>query len=128
MSISDKKLDILIVEDSKHLRFIFSSFLKNTPHSITLCNDGVQAVEKVRSDSFDLILMDIKMPNMDGYTAARMIREHEKSNSQKPTPIVAISAHASEEDIKTSLLAGFTGHVAKPISKMTLHQTINEYL
>ena len=85
--------------------------------------DGQQAVDAATSESFDLILMDIQMPNMNGYEAIRILRGR-KIN----TPIVALTAYAMESDAEKCLAAGFDDYIAKPIHFGTLRQVIAKYL
>ena len=76
---------------------------------------------------FDMIFMDMQMPVMDGYTATRAIREWERQERQRPTPIIALTAYALKEDAAKSLDAGCSAHVAKPVKKDGLLRTITEY-
>jgi len=73
---------------------------------------------------YDLVLMDIEMPEMDGYEAARKIRDWERKHGADPTPIVALTAHALKEHEEKSIAAGCNAHVLKPIKKETLLKTI----
>jgi CheY-like chemotaxis protein len=75
---------------------------------------------------YDLVLMDVRMPVMDGYTAVRRIRDWERERGRPSTPIVALTASALEDDIRNSLEAGCTTHVGKPVRKSRLLETIRE--
>ena len=79
------------------------------------------------SEEYDLILMDMQMPVMDGYTATQSIRTWERDQGAAPTPIVALTANALKEDIQKSLDAGCTTHLTKPIRKAVLLDTIREH-
>ncbi|WP_374031983.1 response regulator [Bdellovibrio bacteriovorus] len=85
-------------------------------------------MKKVLAEPFDLILMDIQMPVMDGYAATRKIRQWEKDQGLKPIPIIAVSANAMAEDMQKSLDVGCSEHVTKPIKKSALLEMIQRYL
>ncbi len=117
-------LHILLVEDSEDNRLLVSAFLKKTPHTLDMAENGEIAVDKFRAGRYDLVLMDVQMPVKDGYTATREIRQWEKETGAAPTPIVALTAHALQEDARKSLDAGCTAHLTKPIKKETLLDTL----
>nr|CRH05207.1 Putative Histidine kinase with Response regulator reciever domain [Candidatus Magnetococcus massalia] len=118
--------ELLLVEDSSDNVLLIRSYLKRTPHTITLANNGAEAVEQVKQRSFDLIIMDIQMPVMDGITATQQIRQWEAENQRPRTRIVALTANAFEEDRQNSLNAGCDEHLTKPIKKRKLLATIEE--
>ncbi len=120
-------LHILLVEDNVTNRLLMQAFLKNTPYKIDIAENGEICVEKFKAGKYDLILMDIEMPVMDGYTATKEIRKWEKENRQKATPIIALTAHALKEHIQKSLEAGCNVHLTKPIKKMDLLAAIKKY-
>lgn len=123
----DRALRILLVEDSQHNRLLVQSYLKKTPCQIDIALDGQIAVEKFMSSQSDLVLMDVQMPTMDGYTATKLIRQWESEQGVKPTPIVALTAHALSEDAQKSLDAGCTAHLTKPVRKAALMEAITEH-
>jgi CheY-like chemotaxis protein len=82
-------------------------------------------VEKFRSGEYDVVLMDVQMPVMDGYTATRTIREWEREKGKRPTPILALTAHAFAEEEKKSFAAGCNAHLVKPIRKAALLEAIH---
>ena len=90
---------------------------------VTLVEDGQQAVHQALSQSFDLILMDIQMPHMTGYEAARALRQRGVY-----TPIVALTAHAMKGDDQACLAAGCNDYLAKPIDRRALQQVLAQYL
>ncbi len=108
---------VLVAEDYGHNRVIIEQFLKNSPFMADITTNGALAVEKFRSGSYDLILMDMQMPVMDGYTATAKIRELEKENKLPHIPIIALTAHALKEEVEKSLTAGCDEHISKPIKK-----------
>ena len=121
-------LHILLVEDVEDNRLLIQSYLKKTPYQIEMAENGVIAVEKFTSGKYDLVLMDIQMPVMDGYTAAREIRAWErKQGVKKVTPIVALTAYATKEEEQKSVDAGCTAHLTKPIKKARLMEAIPKY-
>ena len=97
------------------------------PYRIDIAENGKIAVEKFQSGRYDLVLMDMEMPVMDGYTATRTIRKWEVEQGLKTTPIVALTAHALIEERQKCHDAGCTDHVAKPIKKAPLIEAILRY-
>jgi len=124
---SDRPLHILLAEDSVDNRLLLLSYLKSKPYQIDIAENGAIAVEKFKISPYDLVLMDIQMPEMDGYTATREIRKWESRRKIKETPIVALTARAFQEDREKSLEAGCNGHLVKPIKKAVLLEAIKEY-
>jgi|GEM_PF-1579496 PAS domain S-box len=123
----NKKLRILLADDTDDNRTLFTHYLKNTDYEIVEAQNGLEAVEKIKSNKFDIIFMDVQMPEMDGYAATAAIREWEQSHHQGPTPIIALTAHALSEDRKRSLQMGCDDHITKPFKKDTLIDVINRY-
>ncbi len=131
----DKKGTILIVDDVEDNRFLMQKYLKNLPYEIHFAENGIKAVEKFYQNKYDLIFMDMQMPEMDGLTATKMIRELEQKNlNDNPNsnalkvPIIALTGYTLEEDIKKSLEAGCDDHLTKPIRKSALVESINYWL
>ncbi len=122
-----KPLRILVAEDSPNNRLVVQAFLKNSPHAVTFAEDGQKAVDEFAAARFDLILMDVQMPVMDGLTATAMIRARERELGLPATPIVALTANARSGDIAKSLAAGCDGHLTKPITKQRLLAAIEEH-
>lgn len=118
---------VLLVEDLEDNRDIIALFLKNSLLALEMAEDGLEAVAKFKAGRYDLVLMDVQMPVMDGYTATQMIREWERTQGQTPTPIVALTANAFQDEIDKSLAAGCTAHLTKPIKKKTLLDAIRTY-
>lgn len=122
-----RALKILLVEDSEDNRNLVQFYLKNTPYQIDIAENGEIAVRKFMEAKYDIILMDIQMPTMDGYTATKKIREYEINRGDKPTPIVALTAYAFKEDKEKAIQAGCTGYLSKPIKKAILMEAIKKY-
>ncbi len=119
---------ILLVEDTADNRLLVNAYLKRTPFTVVEAENGQIAVEKFKANKFSLVLMDVQMPVMDGYTATRAIRQWEAEQRCKPTPIIALTAHAVKEDMVKSLESGCDAHVTKPIKKQTLLDTIDRFV
>jgi len=111
---------ILLAEDNLLNRKIVFLQLKDLPVTIIEAVNGRQALEKASGERFDLILMDLQMPLMDGLEATRGIREHERANGLGPTPIYALTAHDSVADRQASLEAGCTGFLPKPVTRQAI--------
>ena len=90
--------------------------------------NGAQAVACFQAESFDVVLMDVQMPVMDGYAATRAIRDWEQVHGRSRTAIVALTAKAVKEDMERSLAAGCDDHLTKPIKKQTLLSALRERL
>jgi PAS domain S-box-containing protein len=122
-----ESLRILVAEDSPDNRLLVELYLEGGPHSLTFVEHGGEAVDRAASAEFDMILMDLQMPVMDGLTATRSIRAMEREKGTGPVPILALSANARAEDMERSLAAGCTAHLSKPISKQRLLAALDEY-
>ena len=120
-------LRILLAEDSQDNVLLIQSYLKASGCSVDLAGNGEVALRKFISGTYDVVLMDVQMPVMDGYSATRRIRQWEGENRAKPVPILALTAHALPEEVRKSLDAGCTAHLTKPIRKATLLHAIEEH-
>jgi CheY-like chemotaxis protein len=115
---------ILAADDSETNRLLLEIFLRDTPWELTFARDGREAVDIWSRGRFDLVLLDVQMPVMDGYEALREIRRQEKASGKARTPIVVISAGAFDDDRRRSQEAGGDDYLAKPMKKHQLHQVI----
>jgi two-component system, sensor histidine kinase and response regulator len=124
-SIRESKLGlrILLAEDNPVNQKVAMKMLERMGHTVTISENGREVLDAVDRDVFDLILMDIQMPEVDGFEATRSIREREKIGG-KHVPIVAMTAHAMKGDKEKCLQAGMDGYIAKPISAQQLFETI----
>jgi|GEM_PF-5680659 len=122
-----RPVNILLVEDSADNRLLIQAYFKRTSDHMETAENGEIAVEKFKSGKYDIVLMDVLMPVMDGYTATGEIRKWEKATGRKETPIIALTANAMAEDFQMSLDAGCTDHLTKPIKKATIMEAIKKY-
>ena len=116
-----ENIDILLVEDNLVNQLVAKELLKSMQANITVVENGQLAIDCLQQAHFDVVLMDIQMPVMDGLTATKLIREDEKF---KNLPIIAMTAHARQEDIENSFAAGMNLHIAKPVNAELLLSSI----
>eukprot|EP01102_Stenamoeba_stenopodia_P022775 TRINITY_DN961_c0_g4_i1.p1 TRINITY_DN961_c0_g4~~TRINITY_DN961_c0_g4_i1.p1 ORF type:complete len:666 (+),score=158.48 TRINITY_DN961_c0_g4_i1:338-2335(+) len=119
---------ILVVEDNLINQRVLEAQLHSMGCKVTIANNGVEAVEKTNTTLFDLILMDISMPQMNGLEAAKKIRSREQALGLHKTPIIALSGNAQEKDKKASLEVGMTDYLTKPFRKSELYGHIMKFL
>ncbi|MEL6921547.1 MAG: ATP-binding protein [Pseudomonadota bacterium] len=115
-------LSVLVAEDNRTNRLILRGFLKGTGVHLQEVEHGAKAVEAARKAEFDVVLMDMRMPVMDGETAFNTIRA-----DANPVPVVALTANAMPEDRERYLQMGMDGYLSKPLSKTALLRTLAEY-
>ena len=108
---------VLLADDSEDNAFLARSYLEREGYNVETVENGQQAVDRFIASPFDVVLMDMQMPVMDGYTATRQIRAWEIEHGRPATPVIALTAYASSADAAKSLEAGCTAHLAKPIRK-----------
>jgi signal transduction histidine kinase/CheY-like chemotaxis protein len=120
----ERSLSILVADDSADNRLLIQSYMKGSPHKLSFEENGKGAVDRFSAAHFDLVLLDMRMPVMDGLTATRAIRAIEKQRGSRSLPIIALTANASSIDIEASHAAGCNGHLSKPISKLKLLNVI----
>ncbi|MEO6597387.1 MAG: response regulator [Planctomycetota bacterium] len=116
-------LRVLLAEDGEVNQLLATILLEQAGHSVVVVENGRAAVEAVQSGQFDLVVMDVQMPEMDGLEAARQIRVHEAATGAH-IPIVAMTANAMKGDREQCLAAGMDGYVAKPIHMLDLERAI----
>ncbi len=120
-------LTILLVDDSADNRLLIQAYLKGRPYQLELCENGEIAVQKFMAGRYDLVLMDMQMPVMDGYAATKAIRQWEAAHNVPAVPIIALTAAALKEERQKTIEAGCTTFLAKPIKKATLLDTIETH-
>ncbi|MCU0871807.1 MAG: GAF domain-containing protein, partial [Pirellulaceae bacterium] len=118
-----RPLRILLAEDSVMNQKLAVALLRRQGHTVTIANNGQEAVNAVGGESFDLILMDVSMPEMDGLEATATIRANQVASGMH-TPIIAMTAHALVGDRDRCLQAGMDAYVAKPIRPQELYRTL----
>ena len=121
-------LEILIADDVPQNLKLLTIILNRKGHTITTANHGLEALEQVKNRPFDVILMDVQMPEMDGLTAAREIRRNEQSQGLASTPIIALTASVLLEDRQAAIEAGMSGFASKPIDLRQLEAEIARVL
>jgi len=119
-----RPLSILLAEDNPVNQRVALGLLRNWGHSVVIAGNGREAVARAREQDFDVILMDVQMPEMDGYEAASAIRMAERNGSGRHVPIIALTAHAMKGDREASLAAGMDGYVSKPIKTAELREAL----
>jgi len=129
VSIKGKKgfnAKVLLVEDNELNQLVATTFLESFSCSVTLANNGLEAVEflKNKDFSFDIIFMDVQMPIMNGYEATKIIREELKLD----IPIIAMTANAMKEDIEKSIEVGMNRHISKPIDPNEIEKALLTYI
>jgi len=126
VSIPDlSNFSVLLVEDNMINQQVATAFLADTKITTDTAENGLAALNKLENQRYDLVLMDIQMPEMDGLTAAGKIRNELKLTE---LPIIAMTAHAMEGDAEKSVIAGMNEHLTKPIEPKTLYQVLAKYL
>jgi two-component system sensor histidine kinase/response regulator len=120
-------MKILLVEDTEDNRLLIKAFLQKSAVEIDEAENGKIAFEKFKKNVYDLVLMDMQMPVMDGYTATRKIRMWERRVRVREAPIIALTAYALKGDAEKSLDAGCNTHVSKPVKMETLVEVLKEF-
>lgn len=120
-NLANKK--ILLVEDNPDNQSLFMYYMRSAGADVTIAKNGVEALQKVHNGQFDIILMDLQMPEMDGYEATKTLR----SEGYKKT-IIALSAHAMKEVRERCLASGFDGYVSKPVERGDLLQVLGGFV
>ncbi|WP_370280369.1 response regulator [Pontibacterium sp.] len=127
MALDTTSLHILLAEDGLINQKVATKLLEQRGYSVVIANNGQEAVERCEQEHFDLVLMDIQMPEMDGFEATKQIREHE-AGSTSHLPIIAMTANAMKGDREQCLNAGMDDYIPKPIRSEQLYETIEQVL
>jgi CheY-like chemotaxis protein len=120
-------LRVLIAEDSDDSFALFQTFVKSEGHQVTRVLDGAQAVAMVKSRAFNILIMDVNMPVMDGYTATRKIRDWERELGRDSLPIVLLSADDGKTQLRLGAAVGCSSYLTKPTPKEELIRTLKYY-
>jgi len=122
------KLKILLVEDNELNQKFAIAVIRRLGYSYELAENGLIGLNKFKEGNFDLILMDIQMPEMNGIEATVAIRQHEKNNKvQNPIPIVAVTAFAMDQDKRNCMEAGMSDFLTKPYKPYDLELKIKNF-
>ena len=119
---------VLLVEDNPITQEVGAEMLRKRGLAVTLAEDGIKAVRTIQTQAFDVVLMDIQMPGMDGYAATRAVREWELVNGHPRIPIIALTAHALPADRQKCLAAGMDDYLVKPYSTEAVSTVIARWL
>ncbi|MBW8732960.1 MAG: response regulator [Asticcacaulis sp.] len=124
----DGKGTILLVEDHEANVLVASTLLEAFGYTIAVAGNGLEAFERVKTEAYSVVLMDIQMPGMDGLEATRLIREFERATHRAPVPIIGMTAHARGSDREQCLDAGMNDYLAKPFVPDDLKSTLEGVL
>jgi CheY-like chemotaxis protein len=116
----------LVVEDNPDNRFLIEAYLKKKDYWLEMAENGIEGVKKFKNNSYDLILMDIQMPEMNGYQAVNKIRAWEEEKELSRTKVIALTAYALDSDKDRALKEGFDAHLTKPLKKDKLFKMIDD--
>lgn len=122
------RLRVLVADDNPTNRRVVELMLDAAGAEVVSVENGAEALDALRADAFDLVLMDLRMPVMDGFEAIRAIRQGEAQRPDGRLPIIVLSANSAPEDREASAEAGADRHIAKPIRAETLFGAISEVL
>lgn len=123
-----RRMHVLLVEDYEPNIMVAKSILQEYQYSCDVAKDGEAAIEKFKSEQYDLVLMDVQMPRMNGLDATRRLRQHEKEHGMERTPIIGLTAHATAADRDKCLAAGMDDYVSKPFDPDVLHEKMTALL
>ncbi|MEZ0390766.1 MAG: hybrid sensor histidine kinase/response regulator [Pseudobdellovibrionaceae bacterium] len=128
-SILDRKLKLLVVEDTPEVQMLIRAFLKGTNVQLSFAENGQEGLRNFQKENFNLVLLDLQMPVMDGFEAAQKMREFEVkvNHNSHHVPILALTALTTKSDIDHALEAGCDGYVTKPFSRSQLLNTLRDY-
>ena len=118
---------ILVCDDEIKIRETFSDYLSAKGFDVTLAGNGEEAVRKTQENDFDLIILDVMMPVMNGLEASSAIRSLDRTDA-KEIPIIAMTANAFDDDVSKSIAHGMNDHLAKPVQPDKLFATLGMYL
>ncbi len=119
---------ILLAEDNEVNQIVAIGMLTSLGCQVHIANNGHEAVETFRQTVYDLVLMDCQMPEMDGFATTETLRHHERLEHQRPTPIIALTAHATTRDRAQCLAAGMDDYLSKPYTQEGLYTVLRRWL
>jgi CheY-like chemotaxis protein len=118
---------ILVAEDSEENQFVLRRYLRNGPYQIDIVSSGRLALEHAQAVEYDVILMDLEMPEMDGMEATALIRKYESATGRTPATIIALTAHTGADEAALCLANGFTAYLSKPVNRATILSVVEQY-
>ncbi len=121
-----RKLKILLAEDNVVNRTFLSHFIRDAGHEVAVAVNGLEVLEKLEQERFDVVVMDVQMPEMDGVEATKRIRRSHESRLDPDVPIIALTAYAMKEDKERFLAAGMNACVSKPVNMEELFKVIRK--
>ena len=116
---------VLVVDDEPDIRLLMRVTLQAAGHTVLEADDGQSALETIRADEFDLVLLDLRMPNVDGWAVLATLSEEGRLDG---LPVIAISAHADPEMMRRALVAGCRAYLNKPFKPDALRQVVDSTL
>ncbi len=119
---------VLLAEDNKLNQIVAAGTLQKLGYDVEIVDGGVDAVEACRNRDFDAVLMDVMMPDMDGYQATAEIRALEASRGGMHTPVIGLSARAMDGDREIALAAGFNDYLTKPLREDELKDALERWI
>lgn len=125
---SERSLRVLLVEDHPINRLVVTSMLEAIGAEIETCGDGREAVQAAARTDFDVVLMDLQMPTMDGYEATRAIRRQEAESGKSPTAIIMLTASTGSSQVEQAIQAGCNAHLTKPVTPARLFEALEKVL
>jgi CheY-like chemotaxis protein len=125
---SERGYRILFAEDNPTNQFLAAALFKRSELHVDFVEDGLAALEALQRESYDLVLMDVQMPQMDGIEATRQIRAGQAGETNTNLPILAVTAHTLPEDRQKCLAAGMNGYLPKPINRTAMFELITAHL
>ncbi|MEM7290569.1 MAG: response regulator, partial [Pseudomonadota bacterium] len=124
----DGQIDVLVAEDNEVNQIVFKQILANTNVTFKIVENGRLAVANYKASPPKMILMDISMPEMNGKEAAQAIRQHERQNNLRRTPIIGVTAHALKGDMEACIEAGMDDYLSKPVAPSKLVVKVEQWL
>lgn len=122
-------MEILLVEDNVLNQKVVTFNLRKQNYNVTTASNGTEAISKIKNNTFDLVLMDIMLPEMDGFEITAEIRKHEnKAGIEKQVPIIALTANTLDNDRDKCIQAGMNEYLAKPFTAQELVAVIQKFI
>jgi len=122
-----KKINILVAEDNQVNQRVINAILSNEGYDLFIAENGIKVIDALKNDTYNMILMDVQMPEMDGIKATEIIRKSDKTCLNCEIPIIALTANATEHDLQKCIKAGMNGFITKPFKIEELKKIIKKY-